>query len=179
MNAGLHKEAIEEYRLGLGWREVIRLMTVLKYDESVKRDVLGKIADDLVKEKRVEEAVIVLESHNKDYKKTIKTLMDFKSFRHAICLAVSLGLDLELPTIADGLSKYLGDLKLLSFKDQFERYRRRLKIARKEQMNRNRVKVKNPQKLTQDELAAIAQVICDTDTEEEVGGEEILMEVNK
>ncbi|CAH1976108.1 unnamed protein product, partial [Acanthoscelides obtectus] len=35
----------------------------------------------------------------------------------------------------------------------------------------NRVKVKNPQKLTQDELAAIAQVICDTDTEEEVGGE--------
>ncbi|CAH1964487.1 unnamed protein product [Acanthoscelides obtectus] len=96
MNAGLYKEAIEECRLGLDWREVIRLMTVLNYDESVKRDVLGKIADDLIKEKRVEEAVIVLEHHKKDYKKTIKTLMEFKSFRHAICLAVSLGLDLEL-----------------------------------------------------------------------------------
>ncbi|CAH2005995.1 unnamed protein product [Acanthoscelides obtectus] len=46
-----------------------------------------------------------------------------------------------------------------------------MRIAVRPRRARNRVKVKNPQKLTQDELAAIAQVICDTDTEEEVGGE--------
>lgn len=36
---------------------------------------------------------------------------------------------------------------------------------------RHRVKIKNPKSLTQNELEAIAQVICDTDSEEEVGGD--------
>nr|CAH7731412.1 unnamed protein product [Callosobruchus chinensis] len=94
--AGLNKEALDEHILDLDWREVIRLMAVLNFDDAVKPKVLDKIADRLIEEKRVDEAVILLEHYNKDYRKTIKTLIDFKAFRQAVCLAECLSLDVEL-----------------------------------------------------------------------------------
>nr|CAH7726357.1 unnamed protein product [Callosobruchus chinensis] len=131
--AGLYKEALAEHILDLDWREVIRLMAVLNFDDAVKPKVLDKIADRLIEEKRVDEAVILLEHYNKDYKKTIKTLIDFKAFRQAVCLAERLSLDVELLAIMDALKNYIDHMKdnILSFRKQFEGNTERLEQVRK------------------------------------------------
>ncbi|XP_050303870.1 uncharacterized protein LOC126741492 [Anthonomus grandis grandis] len=43
----------------------------------------------------------------------------------------------------------------------------------------HRIKIKNPKGLTQNELEAVAQVLCDTDSEEEIGGEGDISDENK
>nr|CAH7740110.1 unnamed protein product [Callosobruchus chinensis] len=131
--AGFYKEALDEHTLDLDWREVIKLMAVLNYDDEVKPKVLDKIADRLIEEKRVDDAVILLEHYNKDYKKTIKTLIDFKAFRQAVCLAERLSLDVELLAIMDALKNYIDHMEdnILSFRKQFKRNTERLEQVRK------------------------------------------------
>nr|CAI5866832.1 unnamed protein product [Callosobruchus analis] len=96
MRASLFREALNEYILSLDWREVIRLMTVLEYDDAMKQRILDEIADNLINENRALEAVVLLQYHNKNYKKTINILVKFKRFRQAVCLAESMGLNEEL-----------------------------------------------------------------------------------
>lgn len=85
--ANLTSQALEEYKEALDWREVLSILAVLKYSQDEQRNMLYELSNKLSEAGRVEEAVLLLDQYNGDYKKAIQLLVEHKVFRKAIGLA--------------------------------------------------------------------------------------------
>ncbi|KAJ8937402.1 hypothetical protein NQ314_011888 [Rhamnusium bicolor] len=84
---GLLSQALEEYKKALDWVEILGLLAILEYEEHQKKDILYDLSNQLVKVHRIDEAVLVLEHYNNDYRRAIEVLVEHKEFKRAIMLA--------------------------------------------------------------------------------------------
>lgn len=85
--ANLISQALAEYKQALDWREVLNIITVLKYSQDEQRKILYELSNNLSGAGRVEEAVLLLDKYSDDYKKAVQLLIEHKVFRKAISLA--------------------------------------------------------------------------------------------
>uniref|UniRef100_A0A6P7GHW4 Elongator complex protein 1 n=1 Tax=Diabrotica virgifera virgifera TaxID=50390 RepID=A0A6P7GHW4_DIAVI len=137
--AKLYKEALLEYKKGLDWREVIALCSKLQYGPEEKVEVIEELIYDLIKEKRIDDAVILLESHNNNYKGAIGVLVQHNVFRRAICLAETYREhNLIENEIIPKLLEYMVFLmeKIDNHRKQFETYSNRLDVVRAERISK-------------------------------------------
>ncbi|CAG9816807.1 unnamed protein product [Phaedon cochleariae] len=131
----LLEEALIQYTNALEWREVLGLMTLLKFNEERKNLTLYDLSQRLLRANRVDDAVIVIEHYLKDYEKAILTLVEYKSFRKAVCVAHSYGaIEITNDTVIPQLENYVSDLieKISGFNQTFSSYASRLETVRQE-----------------------------------------------
>ncbi|KAG5861018.1 hypothetical protein JTB14_000660 [Gonioctena quinquepunctata] len=137
--AKLFAEALVYYKYASEWMEVLSLMRVLKYDDDNRTAIIYEMSENLLKEGRVEEAVVLLDQHNKDYERAIATLVEHKYFRKAICLANMNGaFHIVAKDILPSLKIYMAVLKekTNNFENSFNNYAERLKIVRQEKIKK-------------------------------------------
>ncbi|KAG5893568.1 hypothetical protein JTB14_028335 [Gonioctena quinquepunctata] len=119
--------------------EVLSLMRVLEYDENNRTAIIYEMSENLLKEGRVEEAVVLLDQHDKDHEMAIATLVEHKYFRKAICLANMNGAFHKVEKdILPSLKIYMAVLKekTNNFENSFNNYAERLKIVRQEKIKK-------------------------------------------
>nr|XP_023024102.1 elongator complex protein 1 [Leptinotarsa decemlineata] len=135
----LFAEALIQYKLALEWMEVLSLMRLLKYDVEERRIMVYELSESLLKDNRIDEAVILLEHYNKDYQRAVATLTERKCFRRAISMAQAYGaFDVIERDILPDLNNYMTFLmeKTNNFKNHFEKYADRLKTVREEKISK-------------------------------------------
>ncbi|XP_057660763.1 elongator complex protein 1 [Diorhabda carinulata] len=137
--AKLYGEALMEYKRGLEWREVVSLIKKLNYNTEDEVKLLKELAEDLVKVRRTDDAVILLETYIKDYKTAVNVLFEQNHFRKSICLAETyreyhfIGTQI-IPKLLEYMSTVLE--KIDNYSDLIDKFTARLEIVREERISK-------------------------------------------
>lgn len=137
--AGLYEQALLEYKKGLDWREVISLIKKLKYNPDLEMKLLNELAADLVKMRKTDDAVVLLETYIKDHNTAINVLVEHNLFRKAVCLAETYREYRFVETqIIPKLIRYMSLLleKINNYSELFDKYADRLEIVREERISK-------------------------------------------
>ncbi|XP_030756174.1 putative elongator complex protein 1 [Sitophilus oryzae] len=135
--AGLLQESLNHYQKALNWQRLLILFQNLNLDQDSRKDILLNVANNLVSQKRLEEAVIIYEYYCDERNKAIEVLTQERKFLQAMALAKKYNYKEVIENvIIPSIITYREDLldRITELGDKFSEYSARLQSLREKKI---------------------------------------------